>query len=341
MRIWLGTWNCEMQYPSRQQFITWLNHGSAGNADIIAIGLQESDRNGTITINGFTKLTEITVKGRTKAKSNRQVLMVFYRNNLGVQQHNIDQRRVNLPTWKKKLKFWAEYGNGGAVAIVDFTPNLLVPATFWRIAICSAHLDSKDALSRQNQILEILNCATNSCGGGRTWDLGFFMGDLNYRLTQGGVIGVGTTKAQLVTRFQTNLAGLFAQDGLNNSGDFANWTFPDPCNGAPGQPLYLPTYKRLYKGAEGITAAGQAGNLPNGTSVEDCFHIPVEKHTNVVKLGERAGQYDLGWLDRIGYRNRSMGVNLNVAHVRSGSLGTHADGVLSDHTPVYSVFDVT
>ena len=36
-----------------------------------------------------------------------------------------------------------------------------------------------------------------------------------------------------------------------------------------------------------------------------------------------------------------MGVNLNVAHVRSGSLGTHADGVLSDHTPVYSVFDVT
>jgi len=173
-----------------------------------------------------------------------------------------------------------------------------------------------------------------------TWDVQFMMGDLNYRLDTGG----GTTKlSTFCYRICSQRNVLFAADSLAKdptlgTGNTNGWVFPEPCAGAPGNALYFPTYKKFYKGTAGANAQAAAMQLPANpdTNVPLVYDLKTDKD-GYVKEGSREGQYDLGWLDRVGYRV-SWAMNRTVNHVYSGS---PVDAILSDHAPVYSIFDVT
>jgi hypothetical protein len=330
MRVWLGTWNVEQQFPDQNMIQAWLADGQKYNPDILAFGFQEATRNGAFSIGGYQEINEVTVKGRTKGKKNRQLLAVFQSNQwdwLVPEKIASGDWRKNLSTPKKKLKFWAEYGKGAAVVTLLSAEN-----AGCLFAICSAHLDSKNADERKNQISQILEQAKQTAG--MVPEVIFFMGDLNYRLNAGGPIPANqTTKSTMVDAIANKRAALLAQDSFK-VGDFpSGFVFPDPCDGAPNSPPYLPTYKRIYAGAAGATAKSSAANLPSPDAVKKCFALKVKN--DIVQVGERAGQYDLGWLDRIGYQVNTAKVR--VTHLCSGSC---PDLVLSDHTPVYSVFDV-
>jgi hypothetical protein len=250
-----------------------------------------------------------------------------------VGQSNVD---VTERTFKRKIKFWAEYGKGSANNIITYAPNGGGGAI--RIVLSGAHLDSKNAAKRTAQVNGAQNSADALSVGPLDWDVQFLMGDLNYRLNKTG----NHNLAAFCHLIALNRPLLFADDSMAGDpilGAGGNWVFPPPVAGAPGPGAgyYLPTYKKRYE-ANAVAAAGAAAlALPANplTNVPALYDIKVDRN-GAVKEGSREGQYDLGWLDRIGYRiNGRSGRQVN--HIFSGS---PPDLILSDHAPVYSVFDV-
>src|SRR5262249_49744646 len=160
-------------------------------------------------------------------------------------------------------------------------------------------------------------------------------GDLNYRLDTGGGT---TTLKNFCWQICNQRSRLFAMDSLAKdpvlgNGNPNGWVFPAPFDGAPGgRQYYYPTYKKVYKSTAGANALGAAQQLPNNPNVNVplVYDLKTDKD-GYVKEGSREGQYDLGWLDRVGYRKRG-GSQRTVTHVFSGS---PVDAILSDHAPVY------
>src|SRR5262249_16862639 len=131
------------------------------------------------------------------------------------------------------------------------------------------------------------------------WDVQFLAGDLNFRVRNGHY-----TRLQFCDHICYNRNLLFNGDSLSDSAlGGAAWHFPAPFDGAPGGGLYWPTYKKFYKGTSGATARNAVNRIwpPN---VNQIFDIKLDRNDNV-KEGERAGMYDFGWLDRVGWRKRA------------------------------------
>jgi len=230
------------------------------------------------------------------------------------------------------LQFWAEYGKGSANVLLEWQPTLIGRSgprvEPWRIAISSCHLDSKSATKRATQIQAAENAPTTLATDGR-WDVQFTMGDLSFR--------VNNTRPYTLNEFCTTLlnnrAELFGNDSLRQDQRLQTWEFPDPCAGAPGSAMQWPTYKKFYKGSKGATARGV--HTPTLESIPKVWDVKLDKQ-GLVKEGGRAGQYDFGWLDRIGYRTNPA-AGRTVRHLYSDSLWNQ---ILSDHAPVYSIFEV-
>jgi endonuclease/exonuclease/phosphatase family metal-dependent hydrolase len=332
MKIWLGSWNVEQQFPDNSMISKWvLQSGGGQTAHVIALGFQEATRAGRINaLPGYSQVAGVTVEGRTHNTKNCQNLFVFVRtaeHSKGVglrDQAKLDTAGVASSSTTTMLPI-KEYGKGGAVAMVHYTPRS--GGKPWRIAIFTAHLDSKKTETRQGQITTLLNLVQDV-----NYDVAFLMGDLNYRVNSNTLMPISAASMADLIGYQR--LTLYAQDSFNVNDFGGGWTFPDPCDGAPNRPLYLPTYKRHYKGEKGNAARNAVGQLPAPDAVRACFNIDSDKKGMVEESG-RAGQFDLGWLDRIGYKvnNRSLIVN----QVKCGSC---ADLVLSDHTPVYSMFTI-
>lgn len=351
MRIWLGTWNVEQQFPSLQQLQDLVNdaNGSpfaAATCDVIVMCFQECARQHAVpTIGGHVAILHQTAMGQTKNQENCQALMAWEmaRGVNGTINHigGGGVNSVTERTFKRKVKFWAEYGKGSASNILWFHPN--GAAAPWGIVISAAHLDSKSAAKRTVQVNNAVNAAPTVAHGAGNWDVQFLLGDLNFRLDK----TANHNLAAFSTLVATNRRMLFGDDSMRNDpvlGPAGNWTFPDPVQGVPGPaaPLQLPTYKRIYKpAAAAVVARNVAGLLAtnpaaNAQRVPQLFDLKTDSNGAVAE-GGRDGQYDMGWLDRIGYRVRA-GSGRTVTHVYSGS---PAQLVLSDHAPVYSVFDIT
>lgn len=175
MKIWLGSWNVELQFPDNRMINKWvLQSDGRQTAHTIAIGLQEAERTGSIHLAGYHLVTQLIVDGRTKGTANSQHLAIF-----------------------------------------------------------TAHLDSKSTQTRQGQITKLLNLIQSV-----DYDVAFFMGDLNYRVKS----VANTSVDDMVDLIANHRDTLYAQDTFDASDFGGSWTFPDPCDGAPNQPLYLPTY---------------------------------------------------------------------------------------------------
>lgn len=293
---------------------------------------------------------------------NRQLLLAYardgYNDQLGrprVSLYSNTESRTDIKSWKKNLLPAGEYGKGGSVVVLTVKREKNTGASFYTaIALISSHLDSKSAPKRSQQIQDLETAANNAAGG--QFDLGFFFGDLNYRLKVGGVVPANqVTPTEFATIIRERRQQLYLRDGLDiamGAGtDFQGWTFPRPVSGnRDSNVLILPTYKREYKGNGGqrarAVAAQMARNPPPLTAIEKCYEFSVHKNPIIgwsrpfagnVKECEapRAGHYDIGWLDRIGYKVQAP--TIHVTRFYSGAL---PDVVLSDHTCVYSVFDV-
>lgn len=344
MRIWLGTWNCEQQFPTLAQLTAWANHGGAaggaGTCDLVVMTFQECARNHFVpTIGGHAPIVHLTANGQTKNVENCQSMLVWeaVRGVNGRVIHT-GQSHVDVTerTFKRKVKFWAEYGKGSANNIIWYA----LPANGGVIGIVlsGAHLDSKNAQKRTAQVNGAENSAPALSNGPLPWDVQFLMGDLNFRVNKVGNHNLASFCHMAAVQPQL----LFADDSMGADpilGAGGNWTFPPPIAGAPGPAagLYLPTYKKRYKAAAAAAALNAAQALPANPTVNIPALYDLETDKNgAVKEGSRAGQYDFGWLDRIGYRING-GSPRQVTHRYSGS---PPDLILSDHAPVYSVFEI-
>jgi hypothetical protein len=336
----MGTWNCEQQFPEPSQLETLFSHCDTAinhkDCDLVVLALQEASRGGggRLMLPGFHALDRLEAEGQTKNTENCQLLFVWDKftpqpNGTVVVANRLSS--VVQRDLKKRIKFWSEYGKGSNTTLIEWTP--VGEQTAWQLAFTGAHLDSKSAQKRSDQIADAMNAPSTLSQNGR-WDVQFMMGDLNFRVNKTGT----WTLTHFVSTIYSNPETLFAGDSLKDNEVLRGpwWHFPNPYAGAPGTGTRLqwPSYKKFYKGQQGAQAR-QVVSITR-TTIPQIWDIKVDKDGNV-KEGERAGQYDFGWLDRIGYRiNGSSSRQVKLLYS-----GSPERLILSDHAPVYSIYEVT
>lgn len=187
------------------------------------------------------------------------------------------------------------------------------------------------------------------------FDAVFFMGDLNYRLKAipNTVVG-GQSMSEVITA--TDMAGLIDNpadrlslltnlDSLEDSLLKKNFGFtfnncrPQANGGAVAAHPFPPTYKIKYNNVPPFAFPG--GNIPVGAqaaaiggaagAVENLYRLAnpaIATPPHPAKFfNEDRGQYDLGWLDRIGWIT-PVGGAVNVVSQETFT------GIISDHLPV-------
>lgn len=356
MIIWLATWNCENQAPNGTmlgQFIVpdflALPHNHLPVPDIIVVALQEakplnnqfvSERLAlTPALGGvYTHVAEHYMNGMTKGKINYI--------HMGVIAHNNNVNYVqNITTGKYKDGL---EGKGGVYITLTYNNP---PAPAKRFCFIGAHLDSKDATKRDRQIRELLRTVTNSNANATDTAIAqaltanfhavFFMGDLNYRLTSGGGIPVGTQVQTMVNLISTSVGRtqLWRQDTLNGEAlsvavDLRSILVSKFDFNFPRMDHLLPTYKREYQNQTPCQALaaqvtpGNAGNLtaPAQALLQQCYFNNQGLTQQAIYNAHRKA-FDLGWLDRIGYKAA-------LGNVQAPVVKTYDNLTLSDHTPV-------
>jgi Endonuclease/Exonuclease/phosphatase family len=287
MIIWLATWNCENQAPNATmlgQFIVpdflALPHTHSPVPEIIVVALQEARPQNDQFVSErlapalgvYTHVAEHYMNGMTKGKVNYI--------HMGVLAHNAHVNYVqNITTGKYKDGL---EGKGGVY--INLTYNNLASPPAKQFCFIGAHLDSKDATKRDRQIRELLRKVTNSNANATDTAIAqaltanfhavFFMGDLNYRLTSGGGIPVGTQVQTMVNLISTpaGRTQLWRQDTLNGEAlsvavDLRSILVSKFGFDFPRMDHLLPTYKREYQNQTpcqalgGLVTAGNAGNL--------------------------------------------------------------------------------
>jgi hypothetical protein len=336
MRLWLGTWNVEQRFPSSVQLQECLLRGKFQCADFLALGFQEAAR-GILpaTVPGFDLIDSYSVKGRTQNRKNTQYLFLYARrdgplySSSQVAGHNHHRSDIGA-IWK--LLPGKEYGKGGMACILKYREGSSARC----VAIYSAHLDSKSAAGRAEQVDSILAL---SFAHQHELDAEFFMGDLNYRLRMDGALSQPVAKEVLYTLFNKDKESLQSLDSILAPGsdrpvDFpAGWKFfPEPRN----TPI---TYKLRYDSNRRHVSHERRDVLSKGESYasheeyDDAYNFRFDRNGRLAR-GKRAGVYDLGWLDRIGYRPR-WGHAIRL--IDSAANLRHA---VSDHAFVWALFEL-
>ncbi len=339
MLIWIATWNCENQAPDDTMLGDFINNEVnalpvAQKPDFIVIALQEAVNiwKGDFVSqrlaktkrlgNDYTHLASSWVMGITKGTKNYLQVGVLAKNGAVVTNNSTNSYREGME------------GKGGAY--VKFRSGNR------SLGFIGAHLDSRNNTHRNSQIKGLLAKITGNDPATVTdqnlihalvnqFDVLFFMGDLNYRLTAGGQINQGITVEQIVKKIATpaGRVQLWAQDTLPNSPLVATYGF-----NFPALDHLLPTYKREYTDKVPCTTlstllGAQPINLGPSQQgfIEGCYFKGIRSDVAVpYNVGRQA--FDVGWLDRIGYRD-------NGNHVQNApTFHSYDNLVLSDHTPL-------
>src|SRR5689334_11990278 len=82
MKIWMGTWNCEQQFPQTSQLETLFSHCDNDikhkDCDLVVLALQEAARgHAQLMLPGFHALDRLEAQGQTKNTENCQLLFVW------------------------------------------------------------------------------------------------------------------------------------------------------------------------------------------------------------------------------------------------------------------------
>jgi len=407
-RIFICTWNCENQTPgdtdpkktySVEDFQTVTGvMNSYSPLDIIVFAMQEVGNGPRFAqtlsqaFPNFHQVVATGLEGMTKPpKKCYTFIVVMVRDQTKVTDSDSQLAR-SFGRSAKMLGARKKPTKGGAVARMVYDGL--------NMSFTSSHLDAGSTSKRLTHVAGITNAMKH---GGGDPDLGFFMGDLNYRLRSLPF----AARIQDIVKMLLDDVGrrkLYQLDSFKSS-DFPNWSFPDPeyANGN----LIMPTYKRVYKphGYENPCLkmlrlwAGRGANNPltrlncalcysliktkqkrkgrsdrvrSNTELQTDLaqgNIALSKKGKVsagklsflkpggvlansvpTDLSEQAAQlyfpddgfllttgaqteaYELGWLDRIGYKN--PGATVTVRAYRD-----LPEVVLSDHTPLFMVAD--
>lgn len=362
-RIFLASWNLDNTMFRPNDLRALLNdpNPKAWDCDIVVVGLQEAANkagridlfqlhdqcNRSMASNYWSRQHELF--GHTKKYDNYQVL--------GVLVNPAGPGTVGPPTswktatygepvvtsspgkWLRHKTIGGEQGKGGVVAAL----NIHHGGRTRCFAFTSAHLDSRNPV-RQNtecDLLEQVRAGLNPAP-----DVSFVMGDLNYRLALPPVLnGAPDPKFdrrldQVALKMCSALgrAQLFALDTLGTNCHFATqhgYTFAPPRRyvDSTAYTYFAPTYKRK-KGADPPGYRALADQAV--AEVKRAYGFATEKHGKVEYIQEsRGGQFDAGWLDRIGYKD-TFGATYNIV-----AADARHDLNVSDHVPVYMVIDVT
>ncbi len=340
-RFWLGTWNCENQAPDPGMLGTWVVNPvtQAGNngPDIIFLGFQEvvkhqgdfpydrlgKDKAGRLGQHySMPQHGHVDTTGFTKFKINSQALGMLVKN--GQQVTNV-----------QKGHFSHRGGKGGVYLTFTYEGQ--------KFAVASCHLESKGARHQDNEINTILQ----QINAGGPYHTTFIMGDLNYRicgnqtvnptegkkLVDGGYIvheyggdGVipktmkGADMAHLILT-PAGRSNLLRYDQLRESPLVAQHHFVFPVPQSAGNNPSFPTYKREYKNRGAVPAFMGARNVKNALAA---YLLPAAQ--NMETAEERGFAYEIGWLDRVGYKSTHNPGAVVVEDTESLNL--------SDHSPV-------
>jgi endonuclease/exonuclease/phosphatase family metal-dependent hydrolase len=248
---------------------------------------------------------------------------------------------------------------GGAFARVNYADK--------NLGFIGAHLDGPvKATACNRQIQALLRSITNSTATNavglnadlnQQFDALFFMGDLNYRLSTGAGKPTVNEMVSAIGQTQTR-KNLWAYDTLNG-------TQIPPASHSPLVTAYgftfphfdsLPTYKRSYKdrtsdnpclrlsprmlaSAGELTTPGVRDHLQiqsNQSMLQACY-FQGQIGSDSAHSVKRQGYYELGWLDRIGFRIKP-GTTVVVNSIQFKALDAI---VLSDHTPIMMKIELT
>lgn len=330
--------------------------------DLIVIGLQEATKNSLI--NGkfvserlakhkrlgtqYDHVNSISIKGVTKGHLNYIQMGILQKKYSGDNPNQGRIYSIQEGSYKDSIG-----GKGGVFVKLVYSDNTLNidPQTIadlnnCELSLCfiNAHLDSNNNQKRDQEITELLRKCTNLDSGtdaakirqslDNQFNSVFFMGDLNYRLAEGtGISHQTTTVGKMVSLIETEQGrktlvtlDTFCNSSLVDEKQYG-FTFPSVAH-------LLPTYKRNYKDRTANNPCLQlankfAENQQNQQNlrdlIRDCY-FPGQQDSELVKYNSKRDAFDLGWLDRIGYRNN---VPLTVLEFIVKN-----DIVLSDHTPV-------
>jgi endonuclease/exonuclease/phosphatase family metal-dependent hydrolase len=248
---------------------------------------------------------------------------------------------------------------GGAFARVSYGGK--------KLGFIGAHLDGPvKAAACNRQIQALLRSITNSTATNavglsadlnQQFDALFFMGDLNYRLSTGANKPTVNEMVSAIGQTQTRRS-LWAYDTLN--GPHILQTSHSPLVTAYGFTFprfdILPTYKRYYKdrtsdnpclrlsprmlaSSGDLTTPGVRDQLQiqaNQGMLQACY-FQGQVGSDSAHSAKRQGYYELGWLDRIGFRIK-QGTTVVANSTKFKSLD---DIVLSDHTPIMMKIELT
>jgi hypothetical protein len=393
-----ATWNMENQEPSNAQIVQFCNgllkkpfqnpNPDFQNApDFAVIGLQEA-----VPYQKNFKEGDLVSQMCVRASAGRMDNVMWrgkaVRGPLIVGttkpgttccQHIGIMRRADSP-WSIRNIVWhpedvpllSSFGLGsekGAVALVvdiEHTAN----HECLRLVFVSTHLDAtkgqKEELTRYLQWSDTLAKQSGSISrtvgqaipADQVSNIGFIMGDLNFRLippkkpvtglpdettdpdSWAGVLLDAPKRAQLFQHY----------DGFKHDVDYGQWQFPTPrenYDSPAGQSVCFPTYQRFY--ADSQQAATYVANI-KGKGAGDPVAKDAIKHLfleHPKKKGDgfkplwnnERKAWDMGWLDRIGYVIRKASNGNKITYqphpVQAFSCWDSFEMVQSDHTPVF------
>jgi endonuclease/exonuclease/phosphatase family metal-dependent hydrolase len=347
-RFWLGTWNCENQAPDPNTnlatFVTNpVNAAGANGPDIIFLGFQEVDthmfefpherlakaKGGRLGAQyTIPQGGSLSAKGMTKGTINNQALGMLVKTGANV---------TNIQSGY----FTHRGGKGGLYLTFEYETK--------KFGVASAHLESKGQQHQDTEITEIFKKMTNgNISTLANFHAVFIMGDLNYRCVgnpntgpsiqrvadpaSGLQVHAYTAQNEVIPntmRGEDLAATILSPVGRTNllRGDQIlqsplvtayHFTFPVPQSG--GNNPSFPTYKREYKAKPAVGAFIANRNVRTAMTAYCLKEGPIETSP------ERGNAYDIGWLDRIGYKALAAPAHCTVEDCESVNL--------SDHTPV-------
>jgi endonuclease/exonuclease/phosphatase family metal-dependent hydrolase len=381
IKIWLASWNCENQAPTDEMLEQFIipdleDTDDADLPDLIVIALQEAMGKDSVAQRLGQLLTNYEIKkdaiqdaiGATKSTFNYQQLAVLCRRSIPIG----DIKGGNATNVE---------GKGGCYVSFNYPIGNNQSIKYVKLGFIGAHLDSKKEDARNRQIdglLRSINPAPYKNEKEITeeffmsdFDGVFFMGDLNYRLIEEDEIKKDAAKNPdyFIPRMMTpsGLRELLTMDSIRKSPliERHKFIFPDP------EIPFLPTYKRNYEEKENNPCSLLARAIPlykeHGYELHEKHNGPIvdenEKHkvdekinSNISDLMQKCyfskpnklyssdrQAYDLGWLDRVGYKlSKPFQASALQQEIYGGRIKQidvrefkSYDGiVLSDHTPI-------
>jgi hypothetical protein len=340
--IWIMSWNCEaVGHTSAQVVEMWNTAGGYGEQpDMIVVGMQEAAKvdGGFLThqilkgiSSGYSMICDLNIHGMTKFG---QLFTGGCYQHLGIIVKNTFKSQVTNVHTDRNLK-----GKTSEKGSLDCTMD--IGAT--KVCFVSTHLSANTPESRSKDLAKQLAFAAGTAAtsapsairdalAGR-YGVTFLFGDLNYRL--GSIEGrLGTapksiteiTRGQMAAKMCTELGReqMWDLDTLNQS-ELADpkgfgFEFPKPA------PLFMPTYKRIYDKPADKQACIQFATKP--TELLACQVYIKGKGDKILEVNQKRREYDIGWLDRIGFLAHAP------AHVTMTAFIDFPKIVVGDHVGV-------